>query len=116
MQPLQPTDSGDIDDLLHSVLTPTSPPNRTQWKKLDYALKFTSNIKQSANRRRQSKISESNMENTHENSNGITKLVQFENSSNPEMKTTSEALSSSFNCVKEKNKMSKFIDSVQNIL
>ena len=87
MQLLQPTDSGDIDNLLHSVLIPTSPPNRSQWKKLDYALKFTSNIKHSSNRKREkNKISESNVENTHENSNEIRKHVQFENSSNQERK------------------------------
>ena len=53
MQLLQPTDSGDIDDLLHSVLIPTSPPNRPKWKNLDYALKFTSNFKHSSNRKRE---------------------------------------------------------------
>ena len=49
MQTLQPVESGDIDDLLHTILIPTFPPNRSQWKKLENALKFINKSKESAN-------------------------------------------------------------------
>eukprot|EP00092_Neocalanus_flemingeri_P042796 GFUD01046940.1.p1 GENE.GFUD01046940.1~~GFUD01046940.1.p1 ORF type:complete len:127 (-),score=34.86 GFUD01046940.1:117-497(-) len=37
-----------IHDLLHTLLVPTFPPNRSQWKKLELALKFINLSKQSA--------------------------------------------------------------------
>ena len=61
---------------------------------------------------RKNKISESNVENTHKNSNEIRKHVQFENSSNQKRKKRSQALGSSFYCVKENNKLAKFLDFV----
>ena len=37
-----------VHDLLNTLLVPTYPPNRSQWKKLELALKFINMSKQSA--------------------------------------------------------------------
>ena len=37
-----------VKDLLNTLLVPTYPPNRSQWKKLELALKFINMSKQSA--------------------------------------------------------------------
>ena len=37
----------DLDHLLHTVLVPSQPPNRSQWRKLELALKFINNSKKS---------------------------------------------------------------------
>ena len=41
-------DDTNVHDLLNTLLVPTYPPNRSQWKKLELALKFINMSKQSA--------------------------------------------------------------------
>ena len=45
----------DLDGLLHSVLIPSIPPNRSQWRKLELALKFINKSKNCAKKKRLSK-------------------------------------------------------------
>ena len=47
------TEEEDIKHLLHSVLIPTFPPNRSQWKKLEIALKFINASKKEVKKRNQ---------------------------------------------------------------
>ena len=42
----------DVEDLLKSVLVPSFPPNRSQWKKLELAMKFINKSKAEVERRR----------------------------------------------------------------
>ena len=47
-----PKNSADVEDLLKSVLVPSFPPNRSQWKKLELAMKFIKKSKAEVERRR----------------------------------------------------------------
>ena len=78
METLQPVESGDIDHLLHSVLIPTFPPNRSQWRKLENALKFINNSKQSANTTKQNRLEEAKTAKKQENAMERRKLLQLE--------------------------------------
>ena len=44
--------SGEVEDLLKSVLVPSFPPNRSQWKKLELAMKFINKSKAEVERKR----------------------------------------------------------------
>ena len=44
--------SAEVEDLLKSVLVPSFPPNRSQWKKLELAIKFINKSKAEVERRR----------------------------------------------------------------
>ena len=47
-----PENSAEVEDLLKSVLVPSFPPNRSQWKKLELAMKFIKKSKAEVERRR----------------------------------------------------------------
>ena len=46
----------DVDHILHSVLVPSFPPNTSQWRKLELAMKFINKSKAEAVRKRSMKI------------------------------------------------------------
>ena len=46
---MTPGDPTDVDQILQTILVPSFPPNRSQWRKLDLALKFINKSKTSAN-------------------------------------------------------------------
>ena len=47
-----PPNPADVDKILQTILVPSFPPNRSQWRKLDLALKFINKSKQSATQTR----------------------------------------------------------------
>ena len=47
---------GDVDQLLQTILVPTFPPNRSQWRKLDIAMHFIHRSKMSLKRKREENI------------------------------------------------------------
>lgn len=47
-----PENSAEVEDLLKSVLVPSFPPNRSQWKKLELAMKFINASKAEVERNR----------------------------------------------------------------
>ena len=46
------TENPELEDLLKSVLVPAFPPNRSQWKKLELAMKFINASKAQVERKR----------------------------------------------------------------
>ena len=46
------TENPELEDLLKSVLVPAFPPNRSQWKKLELAMKFINKSKAEVERKR----------------------------------------------------------------
>ena len=56
-----PENSAEVEDLLKSVLVPSFPPNRSQWKKLELAMKFIKLSKQSVAGTKKVKILEWNV-------------------------------------------------------
>ena len=51
---------GDVDQLLQTILVPTFPPNRSQWRKLDIAMQFIHRSKMSLKRKREENLHNDN--------------------------------------------------------
>ena len=87
MQTVTPIETGTIEGLLHR---PTFPLTRSQWRKLENALRFINNSKQSANETRERKVVECNRTNKQTKSMERRQLLKLED-------MASEALDSSYN-------------------
>jgi hypothetical protein len=85
MQTVKPIETGTIDDLMHSVLIPSFQPTRSQWKKIENALRFINNSKQSAHETRERKVLE--CKGTNKQTKSMERLEDM----------ASEALDSSYN-------------------
>ena len=53
-----PPNPADVDNILQTILVPSFPPNRSQWRKLDLALKFINKSKHSSTQTRKRSIAQ----------------------------------------------------------
>ena len=53
-----PPNPADVDKILQTILVPSFPPNRSQWRKLDLALKFINKSKHSATHTRKKSMAQ----------------------------------------------------------
>ena len=58
------TEDTNVHDILNTLLVPTYPPNRSQWRKLELALKFINVSKQSAKQSKSSTETSNGKKNT----------------------------------------------------
>jgi phenylalanyl-tRNA synthetase alpha subunit len=117
MPNIQTDDSINMDQLLHSIMIPTIPPNRSQWKKLELALKFINKSKHVADeKKKERKLSVNKTQMKQEMADDSRKLNQMEKASNTHKNENSDPCNSSYIHCKESHNITKFIESFQDIL
>ena len=105
-----------VHDLLNTLLVPTYPPNRSQWKKLELALKFINLSKQSAKESNSSSDAKNTKRNTKAVSHGPSQAHHREPSAKkPRMMMTEPCQAVSI-VHKDESSWTKIKDSVQHML
>ena len=67
----------DLEHLLSTILVPSFPPNRSQWKKLEIALKFINKSKESASMQSREKNFITKNRDYHQNSRKMSKSFNY---------------------------------------